>query len=1696
MIKKRAFFCFRLICNFIITMSLLMGTGQVSAQIDLSQKERIGSNAPDAKVFQPGSGSPSTLTYKLPFEEGAQHEISRGGTDHGNAYDFKMDVGTIIRAVIGGTIENVTESNDCQSLRPGAPRFNANCQNNQFRIKQDDGKYGFYLHFQKNGVLTNPRSKEKFKKGDRIEQGDDLALSGDVGISTGPHLHYDEADDSYNEKKILVNFVEAPGNNKYLNGRGITSPKSQNTPSVPPCPTPTNNQIILYSNTDRNNLCSGKGEGMGYARIQIPLANDVAGGGVDFAIKSVAFPPSCSSQNYSGLDPNRQYKIQSIATNLVLDVEGGSIADQARVVQWEAHGGSNQRWKFQPVNGSQDEYQIKPISGIGLSDNGELCLSATADGKVNQRKCSQGQSAQIWKVTKQGEGFTIASKTTIPEHSGWTLDVPGGNSNWGLQMIIWSPNNGTNQFWRIDDVMEVVLGLVDSTDPSKYIVLNSNPSNLSDNLSSSTNLTDFYVFRNYQLCKAGGISANGVNSCSGPLPQNQPPRAPVLIQPGNSSASLYKAPQLCWSGRGDADGNSLEYQVDIFDSPINLSSGWKTGTCWVPSELDNQFHTYQWRVKSRDIFLAESPWSDTRSFTVKSPNAPPAISFAAANGDSSETILSNNSSWTFTGTASDPENDLRQIEFRCSGDGCGSNAAHSDGNNWSHTQNVMLGENDVYFVAYDGYGNNMPSRHVKLLIDQAPPTTLIGLNNQSISSAWPVWYTGPVQVSLTAQDGASGRARAGVDRLYYRIDGGDWQSVQGETTVQMVSSDGGHIVETYAVDRLGNPERAHSASFQIDQTPPSPPADVTETHETLSGVWQKKDNIPTFTWPAATDATSGLDKYQFYFDTDPAGIGYTTIAVSDPREWTPRPDGVRTGTYYLRGRSKDVAGNWSAWTDLFEYRYDGTAPENPSGVVHSLPVQSTVWQRITSAPDFSWPVPHDEGSGIQGYQYYWGVEEQGTSSELLTEPRFQQADGLCPASACTAYLRLRSVDNVDNLAGEWTTAFILRYDDSPPSADFVIDGGEGTTHQTQVKLTINAFDLGSGLKAMRFSRDGVNWTDWEKYAPQRDWQIYPISGVAWPIYVQVKDGVDLVSTPVFHTVTLDVNPEEPKSSNFRLYDQAQVAGSSSLASTGFSSHGTLGQTTDAPPARSESFMVWGGYEAGSQGPMDQIMPVHGAISLLNGAMVSGNGATLMASSGYQMVGATGEAALPNNQPDLTSAGFRHQPGFLAAAPAPLMPKDTAGEPPVVEAVPSCTVPSLQINAGKEFTNRAEVVLNLCAPHAVKMKISNDQDMQGAEWEPYTTSKTWTLDDSGQEVQARFVYAKFQDASNVEYRVYLDDIILDRTLPEGGLLLTDDSSYQQFAQAADVRTGILLPQNSHSAIQASLSARDSGAISMNPDGSVNLMVDATDNNSGLVEMELSLNPDFSQVNWEPFAPLKTWTPPDGLDGWKTIFSRFRDSAGNVSVTNQITFLLDRQAPYGSLWMKQNTLQPTLRQVALELYAGDDLLDDNGALLIPGSGVVEMRLGDQADLSGAVWQPYQNRLTWPVDLANKYEGKIYVQFRDQAGNISAISSTQYLVDMAAPELHAALLKGSGLNRTLQINAWDDLSSVGKLYLSNDPLMVSGVVSLDYDGAEIPWTFDSQRVVWIQAEDSAGNLSRPVALFAHDEEIKVFVPAVTNH
>ncbi len=162
-----------------------------------------------------------TVVYELPYAVGKSFKVLqgfRGKFSHTGddlyAVDWEMPEETPVRAARGGRVVGVRDS-----FREGAPKDSLRDFANFVMIKHDDGTIGEYDHFRKDGVIV--------KVGDEVRAGDLIGYSGNVGFTTGPHLHFVvyRALDGKKRQSFPIRFRTATAESEAIKeGRIYTAP--------------------------------------------------------------------------------------------------------------------------------------------------------------------------------------------------------------------------------------------------------------------------------------------------------------------------------------------------------------------------------------------------------------------------------------------------------------------------------------------------------------------------------------------------------------------------------------------------------------------------------------------------------------------------------------------------------------------------------------------------------------------------------------------------------------------------------------------------------------------------------------------------------------------------------------------------------------------------------------------------------------------------------------------------------------------------------------------------------------------------------------------------------------------------------------------------------------------------------------------------------------------------------------------------------------------------------------------------------------------------------------------------------------------------------------------------------------------------------------------------------------------------------
>ncbi|HEY1557201.1 MAG TPA: M23 family metallopeptidase [Kofleriaceae bacterium] len=152
--------------------------------------------APDAPVRAPAvavsarfgdpRARPRPYAYRLPYARGTTFAVlqgfhgafsHRGSNEY--AIDFDCPVATQVLAARPGV---VVATFDGAQGSGTTPEFLAYGRANFVLVLHDDGTLGEYMHLAPSGVEVAP--------GQRVARGERLALSGNTGFSSTPHLHF------------------------------------------------------------------------------------------------------------------------------------------------------------------------------------------------------------------------------------------------------------------------------------------------------------------------------------------------------------------------------------------------------------------------------------------------------------------------------------------------------------------------------------------------------------------------------------------------------------------------------------------------------------------------------------------------------------------------------------------------------------------------------------------------------------------------------------------------------------------------------------------------------------------------------------------------------------------------------------------------------------------------------------------------------------------------------------------------------------------------------------------------------------------------------------------------------------------------------------------------------------------------------------------------------------------------------------------------------------------------------------------------------------------------------------------------------------------------------------------------------------------------------------------------------------------
>ncbi|GAA0319627.1 hypothetical protein GCM10008967_07700 [Bacillus carboniphilus] len=437
----------------------------------------------------------------------------------------------------------------------------------------------------------------------------------------------------------------------------------------------------------------------------------------------------------------------------------------------------------------------------------------------------------------------------------------------------------------------------------------------------------------------------------------------------------------------------------------------------------------------------------------------------------------------------------------------------------------------------------------------------------------------------------------------------------------------------------------------------------------------------------------------------------------------------------------------------------------------------------------------------------------------------------------------------------------ITLDQTPPTGTFTINSNLSVTNSRNVTLNIDSYP--TDTTQVRFSNQEDDWTgsSWQPISNSKTWKLSETDGEK-TVYMQLQDEAGNKSETYSATITLD---------------QSAPTGTIEFTNGTHTNNPAVNITIEAEgqPAQmrfkqdSLSWEVWEAFtttktfeltgEDGTKTVFMQLQDQAGNISNEISATI------ILDRVAPSITGISEGAQVRSAAPTFTetNATLNGEPfvsgtTITTEGPHILIVKDQAGNMTTINFIVDRTNPtgSLQINENANLVNTQEVTLSIDANDengVSEMRISNNETFSDEVWEPFTTTKPWTIPDEDGD---KTVYVELRDQAGNTVKIS-DVITLDQTAPTGTVTIENSKTIINKTEVSLTITG----EDDHEPIQVRFS----------------------DNNV-----------DWS--TWEDFSALsgqKTWNLPAG-DGPKTIYMQLKDAAGNI-VTIDDTIVLDQTNP---------------------------------------------------------------------------------------------------------------------------------------------------------------------------------------------------------
>ncbi|MEU3910087.1 RICIN domain-containing protein [Streptomyces sp. NPDC029721] len=169
-----------------------------------------------------------------------------------------------------------------------------------------------------------------------------------------------------------------------------------------------------------------------------------AGTGLLLGVPAVLVPYLLFVQDDSQaatVDGDAYYRLVSVRSGKVLDVNAFSTADGTRVQQWTDQNTADQQWRLRPTGDGYYEL-VNRNSGKVLGIAGD----STGRAAAAEQQSDSSSASQEWRIDEVSGSDAVVLTS---RRSGQVLDVSAGSAADGAAVIQYPGHGGTNQQWKL-----------------------------------------------------------------------------------------------------------------------------------------------------------------------------------------------------------------------------------------------------------------------------------------------------------------------------------------------------------------------------------------------------------------------------------------------------------------------------------------------------------------------------------------------------------------------------------------------------------------------------------------------------------------------------------------------------------------------------------------------------------------------------------------------------------------------------------------------------------------------------------------------------------------------------------------------------------------------------------------------------------------------------------------------------------------------------------------------------------------------------------------------------------------------------------------------------------------------------------------------------------------------------------------------